>query len=273
MRHILINIFNNSNFDIKVQADDCFLKACGEGSFIIGDLVVKNNKRDEKICLNINGQSYHLFTVVFNEKIIGTPELIYENQLIIHDLGSKFIGDDDAKFEIELLNENDEKFIYRFGPYDLIEAENLVENYYTYRIFLIHEGLYDDTKQLLFSYDDYMIPLGNVYKLEYQNSIIKVLNTKTPIKRVKFENCFIDNISFKEEDFNPIYTGVLHFNRTNINIEFERKDENTLKIYLINDNDVNLINVDTNEGVFTANTPNGKNIFECFSCYYKKENK
>jgi hypothetical protein len=269
----VINIFNNSNFDIKVQADDCFLKACGEGSFIIGDLVVKNNKRDEKICLNINEQSYHLFTVVFNEKIIGTPELIYENPLIIHDLGSKFIGDDDAKFEIELLNENDEKFIYRFGLYDLIEAENLVENYYTYRIFLIHEGLYDDTKQLLFSYDDYMIPLGNVYKLEYQNSIIKVLNTKTPIKRVKFENCFIDNISFKEEDFNPIYTGVLHFNRTTINIEFERKDENTLKIYLINDNDVNLINVDTTEGVFTVNKPNGKNIFECFSCYYKKENK
>lgn len=269
----VINIFNNSNFNIKVQTEDSLLKVCGDSSFLIGDLVAKNSKKDEKIYLNVNGQLYYLFTVVFNEKITGTPELIYENSLIIHDLGSKFIGDDDAIFDIELLNENDEKFTYRFGLYDLIETKDLLENYYTYQIFLIHEGLYDNTKQLLFSYDDYMVPLGNVYRLEYQNSIIKVLNTKTPIKRVKFENCFIDNISFKEEDFNPIYTGVLHFNRTTINIEFERKDENTLKIYLINGNDVNLINVDTTEGVFTDNKPNEKDIFECFSCYYKKENK
>lgn len=269
----VLNVLNNTDFNIGILCNDSTLKVCDENSYLLGDIIAKNIVGDKKIYMEVNGQRFNLFTITFSEKIIGNPEFVYENALIIHDLESKFIGDNDAKFEIELLNGNDDKFVYKFGLYDLIEAPDLKEDYYTYRLYLIHEGLYDNTKQLLFNYDDYMIALGNVYKFEYQNSIIKILNTKTPIKRVKFDNCFIDNINYKEEDFYPVYTGCLHCNKTKLNIEFERKDENTLKIYVINNDSLKLINVDVNNAIFTTSNTNEKTIFECFSCYYKKEDR
>lgn len=267
----LLKIHNNSNCEVLIFNNDNEIQPFKPNEYLIGTLVITEDKNNCDIILKCGERSFNLFKILKTESLYREPEFNYIDEYITHDISFKYIGDEDSKLLIRLKSELHEYEFKIDVKDDRIHAPHIVEDYYDIEIYLLVENLYGEEKRLLRKLED--IPIGNVMKLEFENSRIIAQSVKTPISRIKFNDCKIDNIEYLRDDLYPVYSGTLLQNRKRVPIEFERKDDKIIKIYTNFNDDLQLINVNAREKIFTTSPHDNKEIFECFSCYYKKEDK
>ncbi len=267
----LLKIHNNSNCKLSIFNNQKEIQSFKKNEYLIGNLLTNGDKNDCNLVLKCEEDIYNIFKICKVETIYKDPEFSYIDGYILHDIPLKFIGDENSSILIILHNDL-RKYEFKIEvKEEMIHAPNIVEDYYDIEVYLIIENLYGDEKKLLTKLED--IPIGNVMKLEFENSRINLQSVRIPTSRIKFSDCKIDNIVYLREDLYPVYSGVLFQNKKRIPVEFERKDDNTIKIYTNFDNNLKLINVNARDKNFTTLAHNNKDIFECFSCYYKKEKK
>ena len=260
-----IEVENNSKYSIDLLINNTPISSNKNGIYLLGDALTENSGRDHNtISLTIGENSFALFDVYNKEKLTGIDIDIYDK---IVDMSAYFIGAPDSRFIVKL--ENDVNcYQFHSGLKSSFEPD-IVDGEYDVSIALL-----DFWENPVTLYEDYCV-VGNPDKFCFDNKKI-ILKTfkKNEGGKVKLDNSSIVDLKYlREEKIGVVYSGVLINKKKRFNVEVYKKDENSLKFYFVNGDNLCSANYDLKKNEFTKENTrdDDASIIPCSSCYYNLE--
>ena len=259
----VLEIENHSQLKEELYINNQKIELSKNGRYLLGNALTEAaTNRINSIYLSINGVKYLLFEVL-NKEELSDFDIDIEEKII--DFSCYFIGDYDARFLVNLSNDDNE-YEFEVSVTDTFE-EDIIDGEYDVKISLI--DFFDNNKTLL--EDCYIV--GNPDKFCFNDCKIVLIKFNNPNSgKIKLDNSYITDLKYlREEPIGSVYSGILRDNRMKYNVEIYKKDERSLKFYFVKGEDLLPIGYDLEKKAFTQTKINDKNIISCTSCYYDIE--
>lgn len=256
----IIEIDNQSEFNITLFLDDTPIPQSKQGNFLLGDALSEAPyANSHTVNLKIGENCFRLFTIWYQEKL-SDLDIDIENRII--DLSRYFIGDKDSEFIVTLKNEEREYCLHT--PLTSTFEDTIVDNEYHVQVALVN--FYGEAVHLY--EDDYI--LGNPDKFYFNRRKIALQSIRKPTGgKIKFLFYIIELQYLREEAIGAVYSGILLNNKKRQSVEVYKKDERSLKLYYVSGEDLKSIYYDENKKEFTDKDYSG--TISCSSFYYDSE--
>lgn len=264
----VIEIENCSRCDVSLLVNDEEVLVSSSGKYLLGDALIERTKnKSNDVILRVGKSEFHLFTV-YNKPFLSDIDIDLDNKVI--DLLPYFIGDALTQFSIVLENECN-RYEITSGATSTFDID-IVDGEYTVSVYII-DFFGELEKSYIFKSD---CIIGNPDKFYFNHSRIVLNMAKKPEGgKIRFSNAFITDIQYlREEAIGTVYFGTLVCNKKRFPVEIYKKDNRSLKFYIVEGEKLLPSNYDTNKNEFTKEEINEKNkshIISCSSCYYSKE--
>ena len=256
----IIEVDNQSEFNIALFLDDTPIPQSKQGNFLLGDALSEADHANfNAVNLKIGENSFRLFTIWYQEKL-SDLDIDIENRII--DLSPHFIGDKDSEFIVTLNSEEREYCLHT--PLTSTFEDTIVDDEYHVQVALIN--FYGEAVHLY--EDDYI--LGNPDKFYFNRRKIALQSIRKPTGgKIKFLFYIIGLQYLREEAIGAVYSGILLNNKKRQLVEVYKKDERSLKLYYVSGEDLKPIYYDEKKKEFTDKDYSG--TIYCSSFYYDSE--
>ena len=256
----IIEVDNQSKFNIALFLDDTPILMSKQGIFLLGDALSEAPQaRSHVLNLKIGESQFNLFTIWYQAQLTDL-DIDIENRKI--DLSPYFIGDEDSEFIVTLQNDARE---YRFhaGINSTFE-DTIVDDEYHVQVSLL--DFFEDEVPLYEG--DYV--LGNPDKFYFNHRKIALKSVRRPAGgKIKFLFYIVELQYLREEAIGAVYTGILLNNKKRQLVEVYKKDERSLKFYYVEREDLKPVYYDEKKKEFTDKEYPG--TIPCSSFYYDPE--
>lgn len=256
----IIEVDNQSEFNIALFLDDTPIPQSKQGNFLLGDALSEAPyANSHTVNLKIGENSFRLFTIWYQEKL-SDLDIDIEHRII--DLSPYFIGDKDSEFIVTLKNEEREYCLHT--PLTSTFVDTIIDDEYHVQVALLN--FYGEAVHLY--EDDYI--LGNPDKFYFNRRKIALQSIRKPTGgKIKFLFYIIELQYLREEAIGAVYSGILLNNKKRQSVEVYKKDERSLKLYYVSGEDLKSIYYDENKKEFTDKDYSG--TISCSSFYYDSE--
>lgn len=263
----IIEVENKSVYPVSVFINDEKIALSKDGAFLLGDALNEHaSQKENEIYLEIGTTRFLLFKV-FNREELFDFNIDLENKEI--DFTDGFIGDADARFYVELKNDEN-SYEFEVGIKENFN-ETIIDGEYDCEISLLDFW----GKKIPLLHDWYAI--GNPDKFYFNNRKIILQSFKSAQGgKIKFRGAFIGDIEYLREErvgktYVSVYRGMLYDKGRRNPVEVYKKDENSLKIYFMDGSELKPVGYDIQKSAFTTSMIDDKVIVSCTSCYYSTE--
>lgn len=272
----LLQIINNTSLRFDVYCNNQKMDIINNDSISLGNYSsIHSNDVNVKLVLHDKEKDkcIPLFTIRYDDtKLNGPLEVSLEDGILYLNLNEIFIGDEESKFKIEFIDEDNNIFSKQLVLTDELEFSDLADGYYKVKLFLIKDNYFDEDNLILLYKSDDFEAIGNVDKFKFDNKKLYLKNTRYGNNaKIKFDKNCIYDIHYQTTDISPVYEAKLYMGKKKYHIIFELKGKALVIYFKDNQGNLKTMNVDTSKKILTQDDQDGKKIFPIKSVYYEEE--